>query len=82
MVLMAVDDDGFFLLGLANELLAMGEVCVRKAELERGKFTWHCFNVTSLSGVLTLAAAVAVMEYTYEQNRTKILEYGYLEVNF
>ena len=43
MVLMAVDDDGFFLLGLASVnaelLLAMGEVCVRKAELERGKFT-------------------------------------------
>ena len=42
MVLMAVDNDGFFLLGLASvnaELLAIGEVFVRKAELERGKFT-------------------------------------------
>lgn len=43
MVLMVADEDeGFFLFGLVtvnSAPLAIGEVCMRKAELERGKLT-------------------------------------------
>ena len=64
------DDDGFFLFGLVTvnpEPLPTGEVFMRMDELERGKLTWHCFMVTSLSGVLSLAAAAAVAVMKYVQ---------------
>ena len=38
----AVAEGGFFLFGLLTvnpELLVFGEICMRKAELERGRFT-------------------------------------------
>ena len=80
-VLMVANDDGFFLFGLVTanpESLPVGEVCGRRVELERGMFTWHCFIVTSLNGVVPPLAAVAV-NGTYINiiyALTKTLEYG------
>ena len=70
------DDDGFFLFGLVTvanpDPLPVGEVFRSKAELERGNLTWHCFKVTSLSGVLPLAAAaVAIIKQSQTWLRSK-----------
>lgn len=89
---MPIDVGGFFLLGLVtvdsldHSTPLLVELSTMTAELCLDKLTWHCFSVTSLSGVVIVSlvaeAVMRCMGILHKKNPTKVLFMLILNIQF